>query len=51
MWKALVTFIKDEQGLTVVEYVISSALLVVVLSGVFAVLQDELVATFTSAFN
>ncbi|WP_367987183.1 Flp family type IVb pilin [Vibrio sp. NTOU-M3] len=44
-------FFRDEEGLSVVEYVISAALLVVILAGVFSAWQDTLIQEFSALFN
>ena len=38
----VIEFLNDEEGLTVVEYVIGAALLVAGLTGIFTVLSDAL---------
>ncbi|MCK6262454.1 hypothetical protein KP803_04125 [Vibrio sp. ZSDE26] len=47
----VVEFFKDEDGLTVVEYIVSAGLLVVVLSGLFTVLYGAISDRFESMFS
>ncbi|MDN3717478.1 Flp family type IVb pilin [Vibrio breoganii] len=47
----IVLFFKDEEGLTVVEYVIGAALLVLALVGVFSALRDGLSASLSNTLN
>ncbi|MEZ9356256.1 Flp family type IVb pilin [Vibrio breoganii] len=44
-------FIMDEEGLTVVEYVIGAALLVLALVGVFAALRDGLSSSLSDTLG
>ncbi|MEZ9897694.1 Flp family type IVb pilin [Vibrio breoganii] len=43
-----IAFFKDEEGLTIVEYVIGAALLVAALSGVFVLFGSELANSMAS---
>ncbi len=44
-------FMKDEEGLTVVEYVVGAGLLVIGLSGIFATFKDSLTAELNDIFT
>jgi pilus assembly protein Flp/PilA len=50
MWGQLRNFLSDEDGLTVVEYVVSAALLAVVLTTVYSFWGNMLVQGFSSIF-
>ncbi|MBU2898572.1 hypothetical protein KO511_17905 [Vibrio hepatarius] len=45
------TFLADEEGLTVVEYVVGAGLLVVGFAGLFAAFRDILTAEFATLFS
>ncbi|MDN3717476.1 Flp family type IVb pilin [Vibrio breoganii] len=49
--KQIVSFMQDEEGLTVVEYVIGAALLVLALVGVFSALRDGLSASLSATIS
>ena len=51
MLRHLFCFLSDEDGLTVVEYVVSAALLVVVLAAVFITWGTTLAQEFASVFS
>lgn len=51
MHKNISSFLKDEEGLTVVEYVIGAALLVLALVGVFAALRDGLSQSLSNTLD
>ncbi|MGD8116200.1 Flp family type IVb pilin [Vibrio sp. TRT 29B02] len=44
-------FLKDEEGLTVVEYVVGAGLLVVGFAGLFVAFRGILTAEFSTIFN
>ena len=45
------SFLADEEGLTVVEYVVGAGLLVVGFTGLFAAFRDILTAEFATLFS
>ncbi len=51
LFNSIQSFMKDEEGLTVVEYVVGAGLLVAGLSGIFgafsSILEDELESVFS----
>ncbi|MFA0067918.1 fimbrial protein [Vibrio breoganii] len=47
----LISFFKDEEGLTVVEYVLGAALLVVALVAVFSSLQTGLTSSLSQTMS
>ncbi|PMO51301.1 hypothetical protein BCT07_06315 [Vibrio breoganii] len=49
--KQIIGFMQDEEGLTVVEYVIGAALLVLALVGVFSALSDGLSASLSDTIG
>ena len=48
MQKFLVAFLKDEEGLTMVEYAIAGALVATVAAGAFTVLGSNVLARITA---
>jgi len=44
-------FIRDETGLTVVEYVVGAGLMLVVMTGVFGAFSDSLIAELSQLFG
>ncbi|WP_394126976.1 Flp family type IVb pilin [Vibrio hepatarius] len=49
--KKISTFMKDEEGLTVVEYVVGAGLLVAGLAGIFGTFSDTLTTELSNVFN
>ncbi|MEZ9974770.1 Flp family type IVb pilin [Vibrio breoganii] len=49
--KGIIGFFYDEEGLTVVEYVMGAALLVVALTFVFIALEDGLISSFENTLD
>ncbi len=45
------SFMKDEEGLTVVEYVVGAGLLVIGLSGIFATFKSSLTSELDAIFD
>ncbi|MEI8633722.1 hypothetical protein P4S72_19790 [Vibrio sp. PP-XX7] len=51
MLRLIRRFAVDEEGLTVVEYVVSAALLAIILIGVFTALETGMIREFAAAFS
>lgn len=49
--KGIIRFFYDEEGLTVVEYVIGAALLVVALVFIFITLENGLISSFSNTMD
>lgn len=45
------SFVEDETGLTVVEYVVGAGLMLAVMTGVFSAFSDSLIAELNTLFG